>query len=292
MKRFTLLAAATLAVLVLAACGGVVVEPPGPPDDAFPVTANNSPATPVDTLTFGPGESEVYRVSVPSGVASADLLYVELDRNLRLEVRPGGTGYDNVAFSSTSLSHFGAGLTGVAAAGDAVVDGQAVATPVTCDGSCVILDDAPSEFYVRVVNTGATTVNNVNLYIYGDVYSDGTEDNNDDPATSPNLVSFDGGAIETVGDVDYWYMVNDGTVAFDLTQDAIALEAFIVDANGTPVQNFPGPYFDGDTIQVFTGESLRIWAVDENRAASSSRSGYFLEYLDAPLSQGAQPRTE
>ena len=289
MKRITTIFVAAIAALVLAACT-VTQEPAGPPADAFPVTANNDPSQPVDTLTFGPGDEEVYRVTVPSSVASADLLYVELDRNLRLEVRPDGTGYPSVSFSATSANFFGTGLTGVASTGAAAVEGQAVSTPVTCDGSCVILDSVPSVFYVRVVNTGSSTLNGVNLYIYGDQYSDETEDNNDDPATAPNLVAFDGGAIETVGDIDYFYMVNDGTVAFDDNEGGIALEAFIVDASGAPVANLPGPYYPGDSIQVFTGEFLRVWAADANIAASSSKSGYYLDYLEAPLSQGTRSR--
>src|SRR5690606_23097512 len=157
MKRFATFAAALIAAVVLAAC--TTAPPPGPPQNAFPVTATNSAATPVDTVTLGPGQEEVYRVTVPSSVSSADLLYVELDRNLRLEVRPAGTGYGNGAFSATSFDYFGSGLAGLTVAGAGSVEGQSVGTFVVCDGSCVILDEVPSTFYVRVVNTGATTVN-------------------------------------------------------------------------------------------------------------------------------------
>ena len=79
MKRITTIFVAAIAALVLAACT-VSQEPAGPPADAFPVTANNDPSQPVDTLTFGPGDEEVYRVTVPSSVASAHLLEQHVGR--------------------------------------------------------------------------------------------------------------------------------------------------------------------------------------------------------------------
>lgn len=289
MKRITTIAAATLTVLVLAACSVSNPPPTGPPADAVPVTATSNPASAVDTWTFAPGEEEVYEVSVPANVGSDDLLYIELDRNISLEVLPAS--YASVEFSASSSAYFGTGLTGLTAAvADGSLSGQTVTTPVTCRGSCVILDAAPSTFYVRVVNTGAITMNDVNLYVYGDDYADETEGINDTPATGPNLVSFDSGAIETIGDVDYWYMPNNGNVQFDVVQNGIALEAEIVDSNGNRVPTSTGPYLDGDVIQVFAGEFLRIWTVDENRAAASANSQYYLEYQGGPAGESDRVR--
>ncbi|HZJ10404.1 MAG TPA: hypothetical protein VFD39_11960 [Trueperaceae bacterium] len=286
MKRFILVVAAAAAVLVLAACS-VTVEPPGPPADAIAVTANSNPATPLDPgRTYAPNEQKVFRVTVPSGVASDDLLYIELSRNLRLEVRPAGNNYSTVSYSATSYEYFGSGLTGIASTGvDSGLSGQAVDTPVTCRGSCVILESAPSEFYVRVKNTGATPVNDVDLYVYGDIYADALEPENNTIATAPTLPSFDGGAIETVGDVDFWEVLSDGDVAFDVVANGIALEAHIVDSNGTPIAGgVGGPYFDGASLPVIVGDFIRVWTVDQNKAASSSYSGYYLDY-GGPLSQ-------
>lgn len=284
--RIPFIAAATLTALVLAACN-VVVEEPGPPDNAIAITANSNSSVPLDQdRTYSPGEEKVFKVTVPGGVAAEDLLYVELDRNLRLEVRPGGSNYQTVSFSATSYEFFGAGTTGVSStAAEAGLDAQAITTPYTCLGSCVILESPAGEFYVRVLNSGSSNVNNVNLFVYGADASDSLEPGNDTVAGAVPLLPIDGGAIETVGDVDYFHVTQTGPLAFDVVATGIDLEAYIVDVNGDPIPNVGGPYVSGQTLNVVNGDRLQIWAANPNVAASSAYSQYYLEML-APLSEG------
>jgi len=284
MKRITMSAARILAALVLAACT-VTVEVPGPPEDAISLTATSHAAVAIDPgRTYAAGEEKVFHITVPSNVGAEDLLYIELNRDLRLEVRPAGTSYPNVSYSSTSHRSFGSGLTGLSSAA-AGIDGQAITAPVTCRGSCVILEAPASEFYVRVVNTSGVAANGVNLYVYGDVYNDEYEPGNDSVGGAV-LVNFnDSGAIETVNDVDWWRVDFTGQLAFDSVTDGIDVEAYITDASGNPIPAVGGPYHSGDVLNVVSGDRIRVWASSSTEAAASSFSTYYLENL-TPLGAG------
>lgn len=283
MRRFVPLVASALVALALAACstGG-----PGggqqPPDDTIDVSvtaANNDPTQPVKSVSLGNGDEQVFAVTVSQDVAGFGLLYVELDREVDLEVMTGA--YGTVNYSSSSLAYFGSGSEGLGTAAAAGLGPQAVTLSVTCRGSCVILElAAGGTFYVRVTNPGPST--NVSLYVYGDDYGDEYEPENDTLQGAPTFQFFDSGAIETVGDVDYWYFEAPTTVTFDTNDLAIPLEAWILDAAGNLVGDGPGPYLPGDQITLFANEYLRVWAVEEWQAASSARSRYDIEDVDAP----------
>ena len=272
MRRYLLTATSALAVLALAACntgGGPGV--PQPPPDTVDVTASLDPDQPLDTVQLGGGESQVYRVAVPQDVVDAGLLYVELDRQVDLEVMT--SNYGAVTFSSASEAYFGSGSQGLA--GASALEPAAVEIPVTCRGSCVLIEPANAgQLYVRVTNEGSAT--NVSLFVFGEQHRDGFEPDNDDPAGAPPFSLQDAGAIETVGDVDYWYFGQDTSVLFDVVELGIPLEAEIVDEDGVPVQDSGGPYFDGEEILLFAGEYLRVWSVEPWQAASSARSAYYL----------------
>lgn len=274
MKRLTLPLVALLGAFVLAACS-VTVELPGPPDNAIPVSASESRSALDFDRTYSPGETKVFRVTVSPTVQGDDLVYVELNRDLRLEVRPGGSGYSNVSFSAVSKHHFGAGLSGVSAAG-ADLGAMAINVPLDCTGSCVLLDSVANEFYVRVVNTSSNTVSGVDLFVYGAGYQDVYETSNDVVGGAVLLSGDDSGAIETVGDVDYWRVNVDGTVAFDVKSGGIALDAHIVDAAGNLLE---GPFVGGQTLTVWAGDRIRVKAQNPNVAAVASSSLYYIELL-------------
>lgn len=287
MKRALTLVTIAAAVVVLAACN-VTVTPPGPPANTIDVTANMSPNTPVNSaVAVSPGQSQVFNVTVPGAVNSSQLLYIELDRDIDLEVLP--QSYQTVSYSASDRSRFSSGrfaVQGAAAAAQEGFEAQSIVKSVTCRGSCVIVKggDLGSEFYVRVRNDSGVTAS-VSLYVYGDVHADGTEPQNDAPGpTAPQLNAFDSGALETVGDIDYWYMPSTGNVAFDTATNGPVLHAFIVNSSGNVVAGSGGPYLDGQSIQVVAGEYLRIWTADSRYAASSARSRYDLEYLN-PLAR-------
>jgi hypothetical protein len=289
MKRaFTLVIVAT-AVVVLAACN-VTVTPPGPPANTIDVTATLNPGAPLGTINaLGPAQSQVFRVAVPVNVANADLIYIELDKDIELEVLPAA--YTSVIYSSNSAAMFSSGRAGILSVGgagveaEAVVDGQTVTTPVTCRGSCVLVagNTVSDPFYVRVRNDGGSAVN-VALYVYGDDYGDDNEPFNGNINTAPVLTAFDAGAIETAGDFDLWEMGFTGTVAFDTVVNGIVLEARVLNSSGVevPTTSGGGPYFDGQEFSVLAGEFVRVRAVTGGQAAASARSTFYLENV-SPL---------
>lgn len=276
MRRFALSVVGVAGVALLAACtGGPTL--PQPPADTIDVNANLDPNDPLETFSLSAGEEQVFRVDVSQAVADAGLLYVEVDRELDLEVMT--QTYGDVTFSASSADYFGAGTQALGAAGaaDGALAPESVTTPVTCRGSCVIMEVANAgSFYVRVTNPGGVTAN-PSLFVYGEAHGDEYEPGNDTLAGAPDFASFDGGAIETVGDVDYWHFTGVTTVRFDLTVGGIPLEAEVLDSQGNPVPGTGGPFGDGDEIQLFAGEYLRVWAQDSWQAGSSAKSGYFLE---------------
>lgn len=287
MKRAITLISVAAAAIVLAACN-VTVTPPGPPANTIDVTATLNPASELGTINaLGPGQSQVFRVAVPVSVANADLIYIELDKEVELEVLPAA--YTSVIFSSNSAAMFARARLGIQSAATALVDGegiesQTVTTPVTCRGSCVLVEGntISDPFYVRVRNDGGAATN-VKVFVYGDVYGDNNEPINDSTGSAPSLVAFDAGAIETADDFDLWRTNFTGTVAFDVVANGIQLEARILNASGVevPSLNGGGPFYDGDSFSVFTGEFIRVRAVTSGQAAASARSTYYLENTTA-----------
>lgn len=284
MKRVLTLCAVTVVAVVLAACN-VTITPPGPPANTIDVTANMNPSASVaGPVAISPGQSQVFRVA-PGAAVNADLVYVELDRDIELEVLP--TSYQSVIFSANDRSRFARerfGIQSVDAATEQGLESQAVLTNITCRGSCVIQrgSSVSGEFFVRVRNDSGTT-SNVSLFAYGDSFGDGTEPANNSTATAPVLGAFDSGAIETVGDVDFWLTSATGNVNFRTATNGPALQAFIVDASGNVVAG-GGPFTHGQNIPVFAGDFIRVWTTDSRFAASSARSRYDLEYT-TPLVQ-------
>src|SRR5690606_9057993 len=125
----------------------------------------------------------------------------------------------------------------------------------------------------------------ISLYAYGLSYMDETEPQNDSPGSAPVLTATDSGAVETIGDTDYWRLAYAGSVAFDHVGGGIALEAEIVDAGGNPVPGSGGPYRSGEVLEVLAGEYVRVWTVDPEVAAAAANSSYFLEYLSTTSSE-------
>lgn len=289
MKRALTLVIVAFAVVIMAACN-ITITPPGPPANTIDVTATLNPGQSLQTINaLGPGQSQVFRVAVPVSVANADLIYIELNKDIELEVLPAA--YTSVIYSSNSAAMFSSGRLGLlgasvasAAASVEGIDSQTVTTPVTCRGSCVLVtgNTISDPFYVRVRNDSGAAIN-VSLYAYGDEYADDNEPLNGSISTAPTLTSFDAGAIETSGDFDLWKAGFTGSVTFDTVVNGIVLEARILNGSGVevPSSSGGGPYFDGQTFSVFTGEFIRVRAVTSGQAAASARSTYYLENVSS-----------
>lgn len=285
MRRLALPAIGALCALALAACNtGGPGGPGGPPGNTIFVTAGLDPDAALETVSLDSLESQAFAVEVPQEVVDAGLLYVELDRLVDLEVMTSGWG--TVTFSSSSFDYFGSGTQGLSPTGAGAPAPQSIVSTVTCDGSCVLLEPANAgTVYVRVTNRGPVV--NVSLFAYGDQHMDEYEPENDETATASTFgaIDSDSGAIETVGDVDYWYFPDGGTVSFDVVDEGIGVEADIVDAGGQVVQDSGGPYHDGEEVLLFAGEYLRVWAQEPWQAASSARSAYYLDITELPSSR-------
>lgn len=251
---------------------------PGRPPTYVEVTANNNADLPVDSRSYSSGQSTEFLLSLPSSVRTREVLYVELDQDVDLELL-NGAGSSVIASSSSSASFFGGA--GAFTAGGPELGAAAVDVAVACRGSCVIIEPGSSSYRVRVTNLGGSR--SISLYAYGADLMDQTEPQNDGTGSAPVLTETDGGAIETIGDTDYWRLAYGGTVAFDAVSGGIALEAEIVDASGQPVLNSGGPYQSGEVLEVFAGEYLRVWAVDQDEAAAAANSSYFIDYLSTDL---------
>ena len=245
---------------------------PGRPPGFIEVSASTNSATAVHSRAYAAGESFEYRLSLPSSVRTAAVLYVELDQAAGLELR-SGTGLSAIA-SSSSAASFRSGAGSFSTSDQLSAAGVTVAAD--CRGSCVIIKPGSSSYRVIVTNLGGSRT--ISLYAFGDDFMDEFEPQNDATVSAPVLTTSDQGAIETIGDTDFWQLAYDGTVAFDTATPGITLEAEIVDASGAPVPNSGGPYPGGSSLTVFGGEFVRVWARDANQAAVAARSMYFLDY--------------
>ena len=280
MKRVLSLSAVAMIVVVLEACS-ITVTPPGPPSNTINVTANLDRLTPVHQNTsLSPGQTQVFRVA-PGSASNAQLIYVELNHDIELEVLP--QSYQSVIFSANDRSRFSSGRFGLQSTAASVehdVDSQAIAKSILCGGSCVIQrgSSVTGEFYVRVRNDSGSTVS-LNLFVYGDVFGDGSEPDNDSTATALAIGSFNAGAIETVGDVDFWFAQTNGNLSFTTVANGPTLEAWKVDVSGNLAPSNAGPYLHGQTIPVNAGEFIRVWTRDSRFAASTARSRYDIGYL-------------
>lgn len=229
---------------------------------AEPVDAGTDPGSGVGGTLPGSG-SDVYLVSVSGAAASSDLLYLEVDtENAAIIVyNTGGTALA----SSTTADRFVAG--GGAAARFST---SAIGVAIECRGSCVIFEATSASYYVEIVNETGSSLN-YQFYAYGDEYVDEYEPSNDVPAGAPDLSSSDSGAIETLGDVDYFYVTSSGTLTFTSTS-SLALRAEVSDAGGAVVATLS----PGQSTTVFASDEIRVYESGGDAAAASSASRYNL----------------
>lgn len=274
-KFMYLLGAAALAV-ALGSCNIIIEGPPWPPVNTVDISTGTAEDV-QDSSTVNSGQSVVYRLNRSGG--SSGVVYVELDTGdttlVELEVLNAAR---QVLFSSRSRHVFGAGLTGLDAAAEAALGPQAIVTNVACRGACVIIPASQfgSTLYARVTNDGFTR--DVGIYFFDDDYMDnGEPDNNDGPGAPDLSASEDFGAIETVGDVDYFYVIEQGNVTFAYLAATgnnvpIVLDVFnAAQALETTLQ-------PGQSFQLLADDRLRARAANPTQAGVSASSGYRLSY--------------
>lgn len=264
------------AALLLSACQ-ISVEPLPPPTPNEEVTAGTNDSAALNTRkNLAAGASWLYKIEVPSSVSSGyDVVYFELSEDLDIQVQNAAR---QTLFSSSSSEYFGrgnAGLASAAGSSSAEVDAQAITTTVTCRGSCVIFRPGnETTFYLKVTNSGSSSVT-YDLFAFGDDFSDPFEPVNNSRSGAPvlnvGLVFNESGALETIGDVDFWYMDNTGQVVFNADSAFLNIRAELQNSSGIPLDT----YRSGDTINVTKGDYLRIYSASD-RAGASAASLYSL----------------
>ena len=262
---------AVIATLVLAACEVRVSVSPRFPD-AVRVSAVTTRDDPVSQGELRAGESIVYRVRVDSSVAAAgDLLYTEVDTGTSLSMvqyRSDGTPFA----SSRRPEFFASGLAALDAAD--VLAPQEVITTRVCRGACVIRDAGTGTVFVELENQTGSRVS-YSLFAFVEDFQDEHEPGNRSRGGAVPLIDFDSGALETLGDVDWFVADRDGDFRFS-SDSEVRPRAEIRTADGEPLSP-PEILMPGETRQIFAGETIRVFSEDRDRAAAAGHSFYVVE---------------
>ena len=271
-RSIAVLAGVLGAALLLSACD-ISIGPGGPPTPRQPditTDATQDPEAVAANLTVPPNSELLIGVSVPPTLSGA-ALYIELGANLELGVYDANR---SLLASSRSGAFFARGNGGLSPAAD--LQPQSVDTNIQCRGSCVILPAASHSTVYAIVRNRSGSQVTTPLFAYTDVFQDLNEPSNDRIDTAPfiaiNVGLGESGAIETIGDRDYWRISTGGTLLFSAANDAVELRAAVFDAAGQQVGQV---FFPGSPITMNAGEVLGVWALDD-RAAASANSRYDL----------------
>ena len=273
-------------LLLLAGC--VTTLPPSPPPGPFPsaaavsLGADNTPAVSGDA---GPGAADIYRLTLPADLVNTDrLLYAEA-------VPAAGAATDALSLtlfdsagaavlSSSSADFFGpGGAPSTARAGAARVGAQAIRVAPICRGPCVLarVPQTPNQedvFYVRVEGTQTAPYA---LYLFTGPFADTGEPINDARNTAVTVTGSETGALETLGDEDF-YRSSAAATRVTLSSSASALspraEIFLEDGTSVGLVPVNQPFVSTLAPQRFL---VRVFA-DARRAAVAGDSTYTLTF--------------
>lgn len=214
-----------------------------------------------------PGEDRLYRVTIPSSDEPA--LYLYLDQALDMYVYRGS---GSLFATSSSPDFFAAGGGGVGVAGGAATVDPQIVVNETCPGSCVLMENpGPGVVYVRVHNPSSTT-QSFTLWAVLRSFADENEAiaAEDEPQ---NFETSAEGAIETIGDTDYFIVDQAGTLAFEYAGDAgLDLQAQIIPFDeSAPVETI----VPGGSATVDFSDRVVVTATNP-RAAVAANSQYDL----------------
>lgn len=272
----------------LSSCVTPIVDPPlGPFPGAVALTLGTG-ADPVRSDEVGTAQTDVYKVTVPADpAATGDLLYFEAvpatPVKLRLTLYNGD---GEPVLQSDSADYFGP--SGAAQTATRPLTDQAIGVVPICRGPCV-LEPAPLTpgqpervYYLKVeapADAAGVAVEGVayGLYLYSDVFSDTGEPVNNDRNTAVSVSGDATGALETLGDED-WYRADTAATRISLASGAAALSlrAEVFFENGTVVSSVPvgTPFTLPQAPQRFL---VRVYA-DIDRAAVAGDSTYTLTF--------------
>jgi hypothetical protein len=248
---------------LLAGCQ-VTIGPSIPFPNAIEVVATDESGSsdPVVSSQLSGGSSVIYRVDL-AAAQDADVVYFELNQPLRLTVY-NSTG--TAVASSNSADSFAEGTAGLSSA----LTPSSISVTLFCRGSCVILNTDASFVYVEIENSGASSVN-YGLYAFGDSYTDTNEPANNSPAGAVSVTTEAEGAIETLGDIDYFSAAANGTLRLTTATDVLDIRATVSGPGLEPITIRPG-----QIAAVQPGDLIRVFVEGNDRAAVSGISRYTL----------------
>lgn len=268
--RFARFAGLILLLSVALAACSITVTPTAPFPDAKDVTANNEFNNPiVSGRSLDGGESIVFKVDL-SATSGKDMVIAELNKNLFLTVYASG---GNPFASSSSPAGFAAGTTGLALA-SADASTAAIGLTPACGGSCVITDTLSRSMFVKVTNKGSST-QTFDLFVYGTAYADNGEPLNDtiNGASSVSATQPESGAIETLGDVDFFRVTSVGTLRFNAASSTVLdLRATVEGAADSSVRDL----LPGETYDVLVNDIIRVHVLGGTAAGIAGVSKYSL----------------
>jgi hypothetical protein len=273
MNRGLSLIVAFASLILVAGCT-VSVGDGGGDANPFPgaqeVGVNTEPNTAVVSGTLAPDEDVLYEALLDSSELERQAVYFELNTALDLYVY-ASTG--DLYGTSSSGAFFAAGTAGLQSM-TVPSDGirPAIVSPQTCRGSCIIHDANSQRFFVGIVNRSGTS-QSYSLYAYAGAYQDSGEFENDTTTGAVALGDGDEGAIEHIGDTDYYDVTQGGNLIFD-TSATVNVTATIIDGNtGRRIKMTPA-----EPIEVFTNDLIEVTVPGGDEAAVASNSLYFLSY--------------
>lgn len=257
-----------------------VAEPAALFDLEITAQANTTNPTPRGSVTLAPDEVARVRVSFPS--SGADLRFVELgganvDGSVRLEVRRDSGSLVGASVSATLFADSVARARAAAVSADeTVVAPASVFVGWQCLGPCVAAPYDRDEYIVSIVNT-ARTSRTVQVLAYGTAASDRNEPNDAFAAATEVTIASRGdgvtGAIEVIGDVDYYRLECAASFPFDDVR--VELESSFRGSLGMRRSGSATVYEVGDSITVSCGSVVRVFSLD-GTAGPGAASRYSL----------------
>lgn len=258
MNRFPIFFSAIIVMLLLAACR--TAEPPG------------SEPKPIDSGTIPAGGATIVPVEIRSGVKlGSDVIYYEIDTGTSATLQVSN-GFGVTLASSSSPEFFAPGSEAMPLS-DAAYSPLAIGTALKCRGACVIepVDGSGTTLRtVRITNLTDSPLN-YSLYVYGEKFQDTGEPRNNSPETPSPLLSTESGAIEVLGDNDYFRVEQTGVYSFRAGgSPQLRLRAEVVGENVIMTDGSQTGLFEGDLIRVFS---------DSGYAGSPAASRYSFEII-------------
>ena len=150
----------------------------------------------------------------------------------------------------------------------------------------IVLPAGNDTYYFQV--SGALLPTPYSAYVYGAPHVDTNEGSNEDPIMAPPyfLGEEDGGALETIGDVDWWTVgsASSASEAVEfLAPGSAGIEVYVV-----TIDSESGPFPSGTVLNLAPGDLLRVESTLE-RAARGASGYYYFSPVPDPAATTADP---